>query len=91
MTFKLFIAALSIAALPLVAQAQQGNRPQQNAPAAPKPTPTDVQRVVGIITADKAKTQAYCDIIKLDEQIGQAEHGGTLSAAEGSRVWLSRR
>jgi hypothetical protein len=32
----------------------------------------DAQRVVAIISGDKAKTQTYCDIQKLNEQIGRA-------------------
>ena len=33
----------------------------------------DAQEVVKIISADKAKTQAYCAIAKLGEQMDQAE------------------
>ena len=32
----------------------------------------DAQKVVTIISGDKAKTQTYCEIMKLGEQIGQA-------------------
>src|SRR5712691_11119826 len=83
MNLKLLVTVLTIAALPLAAQAQQpGNRNQPNAPAGPKPTASDVQRVVGLISADKAKTQAYCDIIKLDDQIAQAEQAKDKKKAE---------
>jgi hypothetical protein len=33
----------------------------------------DAQKVVSIIKGDKAKTQAYCQINRLAEQIGEAE------------------
>jgi len=33
----------------------------------------DEQKVVSIIKGDKAKTQAYCQINHLDDQIGEAE------------------
>lgn len=71
MNWKPFVAAFAIAALPLYSQAQQpGGR---NAPSGPKPTAADVQRVVALISADKARTKMYCDMMKLDEQIAQAE------------------
>ena len=46
---------------------------QQGQPNVPKPTKTDVQNVVQIVTADKAKTQAYCDLTKLYDQVEAAE------------------
>jgi mevalonate kinase len=61
---KLIIAILMIVALPLCAQAQK--------PSAAKVTKADVQKVVKIISDDKAKTQTYCDIGKLNEQIEEA-------------------
>ena len=70
MTFRLSVAIGVIAALPLIAYAQQ-DRPRP--PAGPKPTAADVQKVVGIIRADKAKLQLLCDLTKLDDQIAQAE------------------
>ncbi|MGB7939472.1 MAG: hypothetical protein WCF72_12745 [Pseudolabrys sp.] len=36
-------------------------------------TKADAQKVVEIISGDKAKTQSYCDMTKLDEQIKQAK------------------
>jgi len=33
----------------------------------------DAQKVVSVIKGDKAKTQAYCQINDLDDQIGEAE------------------
>jgi hypothetical protein len=63
------VAAISALAIPALAHAQQGG-PQPNVL---KPTKADVQNVVQIVTADKAKTQAYCDLTKLFAQIEAAE------------------
>jgi ABC-type transporter Mla subunit MlaD len=63
MNLKSLVAILAIAALPVCAQAQN----------APKPTKAAAQRVFQIISGDKAKTQTYCDIGKLGEQIEQAD------------------
>jgi len=35
----------------------------------PKPTKADAQNVVQVVTSDKVKTQAYCDLAKLFDQI----------------------
>jgi hypothetical protein len=59
------VAAISALAIPALAHAQQSG-PQ---PKAPKPTKADVQSVVQIITSDKVKTQAYCDLNKLEDQV----------------------
>jgi hypothetical protein len=63
MTLKLIIAVLLIA-VPMYAQAQRQS--------APKVTKADAQKVVKIISGDKTKTQTYCDMTKLGEQIEQA-------------------
>ena len=60
---KLIVAILVIAAVPVCAQAQK--------PSAV--TKADAQNVIKIIRGDKAKTQIYCDIGKLGEEIAQAE------------------
>ena len=60
---KLTIAILGIAAAPLLFFSL---RTQQV-------TKADAQKVVKIISGDKAKTQSYCDRTKLDEQIKQAK------------------
>jgi hypothetical protein len=57
---KLIIAIFLIATVPVCAQAN------------PRVTKGDAQKVVAIISGDKAKTQTYCDIRKLDQQIDQA-------------------
>ena len=64
MDVKVVVAILLIAAVPVYSQAQ--------APSVPKVRKDDAQKVVTIITGDKAKTQTYCDIRKLGEQIEQA-------------------
>ena len=63
------VATISALAIPALAHAQQSG-PQPNAP---KPTKADVQNVVQIISSDNAKTQAYCDLSKLYDQIEAAE------------------
>ena len=64
MKLKLIAAILVIGAAPVCAQAQN--------PSAPKLTRADMQKVVKIISSDKAKTQTFCDIGKLGEQIEEA-------------------
>jgi hypothetical protein len=78
MNFKLMVAALAIGAVPVCAQAQAPNppkpsKPAKAAPAAPVTTAAAAQKVVKTISGDKAKTQTYCDIGKLDSQIEDAE------------------
>src|SRR6516165_9835035 len=58
------VAAISALAIPALAHAQQGG-PQRVS----KPTKADAQNVVQIITSDKVKTQAYCDLSKLEDQV----------------------
>ena len=65
MNLKLLVAVLAIAALPVCAQAQK--------PAAMKATKADAQKVVNIISADKVKAQAYCELASLGEQVEQAD------------------
>ena len=60
---KLIVAALVITATPLCAQAQKPNTV----------TKADVQKVVQLISGDKAKTQIYCDIGKLNEQMAEID------------------
>jgi hypothetical protein len=64
MNVKVVVAILLIAAVPVCAQAQK--------PSPAKVTKADAQKVVKIISGDKAKTQTYCDMTKLGEQIEQA-------------------
>ena len=64
MNLRLIVTILVVAAVPLCAQAQKRS--------AAKVTKRDAQKVVRIISGDKAKTQTYCDMVKLGEQIEQA-------------------
>ena len=63
------VAAISALAIPALAHAGQSG-PQ---PTVPKPTKADAQKVVQIITSDKVKTQAYCDLTKLEGQVKAAD------------------
>ena len=60
---KLIVAVLVITVTPLCAQAQKPNTV----------TKADVQKVVELISGDKAKTQIYCDIGKLNEQMAEID------------------
>jgi hypothetical protein len=62
-------AAIFALAIPALAHAQQSG-PQPNTP---KPTKADAQKVVQIITSDKVKAQAYCDLNELEGQVKVAE------------------
>ena len=64
MKASLIVAILLIGAAPLYAQGQPSDAGKLTA---------DAQKVVGIISGDKAKTQAYCQINGLDDQIDEAE------------------
>ena len=64
MNRKFLVAILLVADAPAFAQAQK--------PSAAKVTKADAQNVLKIISGDKAKTQTYCDMTKLGEQIEQA-------------------
>ena len=59
---KVVVAILLMVGVPVCAQAQS----------VPRVSKTDAQRVVEIISSDNAKTQAYCDIQNLSEQMEQA-------------------
>jgi hypothetical protein len=67
MNRKLVVAILVIAAVPVCAQAQK--------PSAV--TKADAQKVLKIISGNKAKTQIYCDITKLVEQITEGDENET--------------
>ena len=61
---KLIVAIFVITVMPVCAQAQN--------PTASKLMRADAQRVVKIISSDKAKSQTYCAIGELGEQIEEA-------------------
>ena len=62
---KLMVAISIIAAVPVCAHAQP--------PSATKVSRADVQKVLKIISGDKVKTETYCDIAELDNQIDKAD------------------
>jgi hypothetical protein len=71
---RLLITGLLLnSAVALCAQAQQPNTPKLK---------TDAQKVVSSIRGDKAKTQAYCQINRLAEQIGEAQEDKDSKKAE---------
>jgi ABC-type transporter Mla subunit MlaD len=63
MNLKLTVAILAIAVAPSCAQAQQPGGAKVKA---------DAQNVVKIISGDKTKTQTYCQLDELSDQITQA-------------------
>ena len=65
MNSKLIIAILAIAAVPVCTQAQL--------PSDAKVTKADAQKVINIISSDKAKIRIYCDMAKLGDQIEEAK------------------
>ena len=69
MKLKLVLAISAFAAMAAVAQAKQGETP----PTAPRPTMAQVQKVVQIISNNKTKLQQYCDIVRLDQKIAEAD------------------
>jgi hypothetical protein len=64
MKLGLIVAILVIAGLPLCAEAQQPSAAKAKA---------DAQKVVKMIIGDKAKSQIYCDIVKLGQQIEETD------------------
>ena len=68
----LVVAILIISTAPLSAQGQPD----------PAKLKADAQKVVSIIKGDKAKTQAYCQISDLGDQIGDADQQKDRKKAE---------
>ena len=71
---KLIVAILAIAAVPVCAHAQP--------PSAAKVSKADAQKVLKIISGDKAKSQTYCDIAELDDQIDKADEKKDIERAD---------
>jgi hypothetical protein len=69
---KIFVAILLIAAVPAYAHAQSRSTASKD----------DAQKVVTIISGDKAKTQTYCDIQKLGGEMEQAYEKRNLKLAD---------
>ena len=63
----------------LFAQGQQPNVAKLKA---------DAQKVVSVISGDKAKTQTYCQIAKISKQVDQAAQEKDTKKAEGG--WSKR-
>jgi hypothetical protein len=61
---RLIVAILVITGLPMCAEAQQPSAAKAKA---------DAQRVVKMNIGDKAKSQIYCDVVKLGEQIEETD------------------
>ena len=78
MNRPLIVSILLISAVPEYAQGQQPNMAKLKA---------DAQKVVSIISGDKAKTQTYCQINDLGGQIGEANEEQDNKKAEA----LSRK
>jgi hypothetical protein len=74
MTRLLAVAILLISTVPLFAQGQQPNVATLKA---------DAQKVVSVISGDKAKTQTYCQIAKISKQVDQAAQEKDTKKAEG--------
>ena len=69
MKLKTVLAISALAAMPAFAELQQGG----TQPNAPKPTLGQVEQVVQIISSNKTKLQQYCDIVRLDQKIAEAD------------------
>jgi ABC-type transporter MlaC component len=65
---KLIVTILVIAAAPICAQAQKLTPVRV--------TKADAQKVLKIISSDKAKTRIYCEIAELGDQMEQANEKG---------------
>ena len=68
MNLRLIVTILVIAAALVCAQAQK--------PTPANVTKADAQKVLKIISSDKAKTRIYCEMAKLDNQMEQANETG---------------
>ena len=68
MNLRLVVTILVIAAAPICAQAQK--------PTPAKVTKADAQKVLRIISSDKAKTRIYCEMANLGNQLEQANETG---------------
>ena len=69
MNLKLVMAVSLFAAVPMIAYAQNNDSAEK----APKPTMADAQKLAQMISSDKAKLKAYCEMGKLQEQMEQAD------------------
>lgn len=68
MSLRLIVTILVMAAAPICAQAQK--------PSPAKVTKADAQKVLRIISSDKAKIRIYCEMANLGNQLEQANERG---------------
>jgi hypothetical protein len=64
MNLRANVAVLIIVASPIFAQAQETSIAKLK---------EEAQKVVKIISSDRSKTQTYCDLVKVSDQIEQAK------------------
>ena len=77
MNLMLIVAILAISAVPMYAEAQKPSAVKLKA---------DAQNVVKIISGDKLKTQTYCEIAELNDQIDQEEDRRKLRSCLGREI-----
>ncbi len=82
MNLKLVIVVALFAIIPVAASAQTDGADTK----VPKPTIADAQKLVQMISSDKAKLKAYCDIGKLQEQMESAEEKNDTKALDALGV-----
>ncbi len=73
MTLKRVVAISALIAMPTLVVMPTLALAQQGGARVPKPSKADVQKVVQIVTGDKAKSQAYCDLSKLNDEMMAAD------------------
>jgi hypothetical protein len=78
MNCKLVIAVALVAIIPVAASVQTDGANTK----VPKPTIADAQKLVQMISSDKAKLKAYCDIGKLQEQMESADQKNDTEALD---------
>ena len=66
MKLKLVVAMSSLTTMPAFAQ-------QGGPSSVPMPTQAEIQKVIQIISDDKTRTQQYCEIGKINQQMAQAD------------------
>ena len=89
MTLKLLVAVTLSITVPVIAFAQKSS-----SKTAPKPTIAQVQKLVQMISRNKAKLKAYCDANQLEQQIEEAERqkdGQALEALNAKADNLERQ
>jgi hypothetical protein len=75
------VAVLAISAVPMYAQAQQSGAVKLK---------QDAQNVVKIVSGNKLKIQAYCEIVELSDQIDEEQGSSKAEELEPSRTVAQR-